>query len=149
MTSPSISIDTLKLNAHRQKISLLIWLVLVCVIMFSVLVRVGAAIWQNAPTALAKIVSPQQEVILTQAATQSAQKIDFVRDGQHIDSMCSYGSYLDPNWIADCLHKWKLAARVLQTGNSDFTQANLRFLPVGDRVRLETLLSLPGYLGSS
>lgn len=138
MTSPSISINAPKSATHRRWLSLPAWLVLICVVMFSVLLGAGAAIWKNAPPIPATVVSPQQEIILTQANIQSGQEIYLARGGQHIGSVWGHGSYLAPDWSADFLHKWGLAtAGVLQTGSTNFTQADLEALPVGDRASLE------------
>jgi nitric oxide reductase subunit B len=55
------------------------------------------------------VVSPQQNVMITQAEIQSGQEIYLARGGQHIGSIWGHGSYLAPDWSADFLHKWGLA----------------------------------------
>ncbi|MBE9109237.1 nitric-oxide reductase large subunit [Nodosilinea sp. LEGE 07298] len=138
MTSPSIGIKGTPTATQRWRLSLPAWLVLMCVVMFSVLLGAGAAIWKNAPPVPATVESPQHEVIWTQAQIQSGQETYLARGGQHIGSVWGHGSYLAPDWSADFLHKWGLAtAGVLYSGNPDFGQADLEALPVGDRASLE------------
>lgn len=142
MTSPSVSINVPQKAARRRGISLPAWLVLICVIMFSVLLGAGAAISRNAPPVPATVVSPQQEILLSQAEIQAGQEIYLARGGQHIGSIWGHGSYLAPDWTADFLHQWGLAtAGVLQNGSPNFTQADLEALPVGDRASLEARVS--------
>ncbi|WP_088892465.1 nitric-oxide reductase large subunit [Leptolyngbya ohadii] len=138
MTSPSISLKSSQTTTRKRRFSLPAWLVLVCVISFSVLLGAGAAIARNAPPVPVAIESPQSEILLTQANIQSGQEIYLARGGQHIGSVWGHGSYLAPDWTADLLHKWGLAtAGVLYNGNPDFDQAGLEALPVGDRASLE------------
>lgn len=142
MTSPSISINTSQSAKQKRGLSLPAWLVLICIITFSILLGAGAAIWKNAPPVPARVVSPQQTVIFTQAEIQSGQEIYLARGGQHIGSVWGHGSYLAPDWTADFLHKWGLAtAGTIQKGLPEFEQADLEALPVGDRASLQARVS--------
>ncbi|MGI0485220.1 nitric-oxide reductase large subunit [Pantanalinema rosaneae CENA516] len=142
MTSPSISVPTIQTQPRRRGLSLPAWLVLICVITFTILLGAGAAIWKNAPPVPTTVVSPQQEIILTQADIQAGQETYLARGGQHIGSIWGHGSYLAPDWTADFLHQWGLAtAGVLYNGNPNFDQADLEALPVGDRASLQARVS--------
>lgn len=57
------------------------WLVLVCVVTFSVLLGAGAAIYKNAPPIPVTMVSPQQEIVMTQAEVQRGQATYLARGG--------------------------------------------------------------------
>ncbi|MCU0553052.1 MAG: hypothetical protein MUC48_27295 [Leptolyngbya sp. Prado105] len=142
MTSPSIPVSSPQSAKRKRSLSLPAWLVLICVVSFSILLGAGAAIQKNAPPIPTTIVSPQQEVLITQAQIQSGQETYLARGGQHIGSVWGHGSYLAPDWSADFLHKWGLAtAGVLQNGNPDFDQADLEALSVGDRASLQARVS--------
>lgn len=114
------------------------WLVLICIVTFTVLILAGAAIYKNAPPIPVTIVSPQQEVILTQENIQSGQETYLARGGQHIGSVWGHGSYLAPDWTADVLHRWGLAtAGVLYNGDADLGQKDWEALSEGDRALLQ------------
>ena len=90
---------------------------------------------------LLRIVSPQQETILTQTDIQTGQETYLetylARGGQHIGSIWGHGSYLAPDWTADVLHRWGLAtAGVLFDGDPDFSQADFEQLSDIDRATL-------------
>jgi nitric oxide reductase subunit B len=89
-----------------RQLSFPAWLVLICIVAFTVLLAAGAAIWKNAPPVPQVVRSSQQEIILTQAEIQAGQEIYLARGGQHIGSVWGHGSYLAPDWTADVLHKW-------------------------------------------
>lgn len=123
------------------QMSLPVWLVLICVVTFTVLISAGAAIYKNAPPIPATIVSPQQEIILTQERIQSGQETYLARGGQHIGSIWGHGSYLAPDWTADVLHRWGLAtAGVLYNGDPNFNQADWEALSASDRALLQVKL---------
>ena len=114
------------------------WLVLICIVTFTVLIFAGAAIYKNAPPIPATVVSPQQEVVFTQETIQSGQETYLARGGQHIGSIWGHGSYLAPDWTADVLHRWGLStAGVLYGSNADFDQADWDALPESDRALLQ------------
>lgn len=114
------------------------WLVLVCVVTFSVLLGAGAAIYKNAPPIPATVISPQQEIVMTQAEVQRGQATYLARGGQHIGSVWGHGSYLAPDWTADVLHRWGLAtAGVLYDGDADFSQTDLEALPPVAQAQLQ------------
>lgn len=137
MANPNFDIEVAVLERPRN-FRLPAWLVLICIVSFTVLLSAGAAIYKNAPPIPASIVSPQQEVILTQGNIQSGQETYLARGGQHIGSIWGHGSYLAPDWTADVLHRWGLAtAGVLYNGNPDFTQADLEGLPAVERAGLQ------------
>ncbi|KAI9134636.1 nitric-oxide reductase large subunit [Acaryochloris sp. CCMEE 5410] len=125
------------LRSRRPSMGLPAWLALICIVTFTVLLTAGAAIYKNAPPIPARIVSPQQETILTQADIQAGQETYLARGGQHIGSIWGHGSYLAPDWTADVLHRWGLAtAGVLYDGDSDFSQADFEQLSDIDRATL-------------
>lgn len=125
------------LRSRRPTMGLPAWLVLICIVTFTVLLTAGAAIYKNAPPIPAQIVSPQQETILTRADIQTGQETYLARGGQHIGSVWGHGSYLAPDWTADVLHRWGLAtAGVLYDGDPDFSQANFEKLSDVDRATL-------------
>lgn len=132
---------TLDLRVERspiQRFSLPAWLVLVCVVTFTVLIGAGAAIYKNAPPIPATIVSPQQETILTQENIQLGQETYLARGGQHIGSIWGHGSYLAPDWTADLLHRWGLAtAGVLYADTPDFTQSDWESLSAIEQAQLQ------------
>ncbi|OAB56909.1 cytochrome B [Phormidium willei BDU 130791] len=132
---------TLDLRVERspiQRFSLPAWLVLVCVVTFTVLIGSGAAIYKNAPPIPATIVSPQQETILSQENIQLGQETYLARGGQHIGSIWGHGSYLAPDWTADLLHRWGLAtAGVLYADTPDFTQSDWESLSAIEQAQLQ------------
>ncbi|MBE9051058.1 nitric-oxide reductase large subunit [Nostocales cyanobacterium LEGE 11386] len=143
MTSPSFGTNIPDFRKTRKfQLSLPAWLVLICIITFSILLGAGAAIWKNAPPIPTFIRSPQQEVILKATEIQAGQETYLARGGQHIGSIWGHGSYLAPDWTADFLHRWGLAtAGVLTNGNSNFSQAELEALSAPDRASLQAKVS--------
>lgn len=136
MANPTFDIEV-AVREQPRNFRLPAWLVLICIMTFTVLLSAGAAIYKNAPPIPASIVSPQQDVILTQENIQSGQQAYLARGGQHIGSIWGHGSYLAPDWTADVLHRWGLAtAGVLYNGNPDFTQADLEGLPAVEQAGL-------------
>ncbi|KPQ38973.1 MAG: cbb3-type cytochrome c oxidase subunit I [Phormidium sp.] len=107
MTNPTLDLKVARSPITR--FSLPAWLVLVCVVTFTVLIGAGAAIYKNAPPIPATMVSPQQETVLSQENIQLGQETYLARGGQHIGSIWGHGSYLAPDWTADVLHRWGLA----------------------------------------
>lgn len=125
-------------SEHPRQFSLPAWLVLICIVTFSVLIFAGTAIYKNAPPIPATIVSPQQEIILTKTNIQSGQETYLARGGQHIGSIWGHGSYLAPDWTADVLHRWGLAtAGLLYNHNPNFSQADLAALSQVERATLQ------------
>jgi nitric oxide reductase subunit B len=140
MANPTFDIAVPARERPRQ-LSLPAWLVLICLVTFTVLISAGAAIYKNAPPIPATVVSPQQEIILTQENIQHGQETYLARGGQHIGSVWGHGSYLAPDWTADVLHRWGLAtAGVLYNGDADFDQADLEALSESDRALLQVEL---------
>ncbi len=140
MANPTFD-TTVPIRKPSKQLSLPTWLVLICIITFTVLISAGAAIYKNAPPIPATVVSPDQEVILTQENIQSGQETYLARGGQHIGSIWGHGSYLAPDWTADVLHRWGLAtAGVLYNGNADFEQADWEALSASDRALLQVKL---------
>ncbi|NJK60453.1 MAG: nitric-oxide reductase large subunit [Oscillatoriales cyanobacterium SM2_1_8] len=138
----NLSVDAAVPAPERpRQLSLPAWLVLICLVTFTVLIAAGAAIYKNAPPIPATVVSPQQEVILTQENIQLGQETYLARGGQHIGSVWGHGSYLAPDWTADVLHRWGLAtAGALYSGNVDFNQADWEALSASDRALLQVKL---------
>lgn len=125
-------------QSRLRHFSLPAWLVLICIVTFTVLISAGAAIYKNAPPIPATIISPQQEIILTQENIEAGQETYLARGGQHIGSIWGHGSYLAPDWTADVLHRWGLAtAGILSKGNPDFTQQDLENLSEVERAQLQ------------
>ncbi len=138
MTNPSIGLPVPVAIPHPRRFSLPAWLVLICLVTFTVLLLAGAAIWKNAPPIPVQVVSPQPEIILTQAEIQAGQETYLARGGQHIGSIWGHGSYLAPDWTADVLHRWGLAtAGLLFNGKAEFSQADLEALPAVHRATLQ------------
>ncbi|MBE9193845.1 nitric-oxide reductase large subunit [Synechocystis sp. LEGE 06083] len=137
MANPSLEVMTLARNRSRS-FNLPVWLVLVCVITFSVLLGAGAAISKYAPPHPSLVQSPQQETIFTAADVENGQVTYLGRGGQHVGSVWGHGSYLAPDWTADVLHRWGLAtAGVLYANDPSFSQADLEALSASDRALLE------------
>ncbi|MCU0525812.1 MAG: nitric-oxide reductase large subunit [Elainella sp. Prado103] len=138
MANPTFDIAMTARSRTRRVIGLPAWLVLICIVTFTVLISAGAAIYKNAPPIPATVVSPQQEVILTQANIQAGQETYLARGGQHIGSIWGHGSYLAPDWTADVLHRWGLAtAGVLYNSDPNFEQSDWEALPEVDRAALQ------------
>jgi nitric oxide reductase subunit B len=137
MANPTFDI-AVTARERPWQFSLPAWLVLICLVTFTVLISAGAVIYKNAPPIPATVVSPQQEIILTQENIQSGQETYLARGGQHIGSVWGHGSYLAPDWTADVLHRWGLAtAGVLYNGDSGFNQSDLEALSEVDRATLQ------------
>jgi nitric oxide reductase subunit B len=127
---------------RTRQLSFPAWLVLICIVAFTVLLAAGAAIWKNAPPVPDFVRSSQQEIILTKAEIQAGQEIYLARGGQHIGSVWGHGSYLAPDWTADVLHKWGLAtAGVLYNNNPNFLPEDLAALPAPERASLQAQVS--------
>ncbi len=116
MANPTLDLGEVKVPKRTWQFSLPAWLVLICIVTFSVLIFAGSAIYTNAPPIPATVVSPQQEIILTQANIEAGQLTYLGRGGQHIGSIWGHGSYLAPDWTADVLHRWGLATAGLMGG---------------------------------
>ncbi|HEY9810420.1 MAG TPA: nitric-oxide reductase large subunit [Halomicronema sp.] len=128
--------------SRRRQLSLPVWLVLICIVAFTVLLIAGAAIWKNAPPVPETMRSPGQEIVLTQQEIQTGQETYLARGGQHIGSIWGHGSYLAPDWTAAVLHHWGLAtAGVLYNNNPNFTQEDLEALPAPQRASLQAQVS--------
>ncbi|WP_254568386.1 nitric-oxide reductase large subunit [Oscillatoria sp. HE19RPO] len=137
MANPTFDVVATTRSRPRQ-FGLPAWLVLICIVTFSVLIAAGAVIYKNAPPIPATVVSPQQEIILTQETIQAGQETYLARGGQHIGSIWGHGSYLAPDWTADVLHRWGLAtAGILYTGDTNFSQADLEALSVVERAQIQ------------
>ncbi|RMF23796.1 MAG: nitric-oxide reductase large subunit [Cyanobacteria bacterium J083] len=125
-----------------KRLSLPAWLVLICIVTFTVLLAAGAAIWKNAPPIPMTISSPQQEIVLSGTEIRQGQETYLGRGGQHIGSIWGHGSYLAPDWTADVLHRWGLAtAGVLYQNDPNFTQADLEALDAPARASLQARVS--------
>lgn len=125
-----------------RQLSLPVWLVLICIVAFSILLGAGAIIWKNAPPVPTLIKSSQQEIVVNKAEIQAGQEIYLARGGQHIGSVWGHGSYLAPDWTADILHKWGLAtAGILYNNNPEFSQADLEALPAPEKASLAARVS--------
>ena len=128
MANPTFDI-AIPARSRPWQFGLPVWLVLICVITFSVLLGAGAAIAKFAPPQPATVQSPQQEVLFTAEDIQNGQITYLGRGGQHIGSIWGHGSYLAPDWTADVLHRWGLAtAGILYANDPTFSQADLESL---------------------
>lgn len=137
MANPSIGIAA-EARSRFRNFGLPVWLVLICVVTFSVLLGAGAAIAKFAPPQPATIQSPQAEVIFTADDIENGQVTYLGRGGQHIGSIWGHGSYLAPGWTADVLHRWGLAtAGVLYANDPSFSQADLEALSPTERAVLQ------------
>jgi nitric oxide reductase subunit B len=125
-----------------RRLSLPTWLVLICMITFTILLGAGAAIYKYAPPIPTTWRSGQQEVVLRDSEIQAGQETYLARGGQDIGSIWGHGSYLAPDWTADALHRWGLAtAGILLKGNPHFSQKDLEALPAPERASLEARVS--------
>lgn len=141
MTDSTIRPQEAEAPHRRLSLGLPAWLVLICVVAFTVLLIMGAAIWKNAPPIPTSIRS-SQEVIVTKAEIQEGQATYLARGGQHIGSIWGHGSYLAPDWTADVLHRWGLAtAGILYSGDPTMKQADLEALPAPERASLQARVS--------
>jgi nitric oxide reductase subunit B len=137
MANPSLEVAGLS-RPRSRSFNLPVWLILICVITFSVLLGAGAAISKYAPPHPGIVQSPQQEIIFTAADVENGQVTYLGRGGQHVGSVWGHGSYLAPDWTADVLHRWGLAtAGVLYANNPSFSQADLEALSATERALLE------------
>ncbi len=142
MTNTTLVDADIAIAQKRRSLSFPAWLVLICIVAFTVLLAAGAAIWKNAPPVPELIRSPQQEIILTKAEIQAGQETYLARGGQHVGSVWGHGSYLAPDWTADVLHRWGLAtAGVLYNDNPDFSQVDLEALPAPEKASLQAQVS--------
>ncbi|MFB2934719.1 nitric-oxide reductase large subunit [Aerosakkonemataceae cyanobacterium BLCC-F154] len=142
MVNSTIVDSGTKTARKTRQLSLPAWLVLICIVAFSVLLGAGAMIRKNAPPVPELIKSPQQEIVVTQAEIQAGQEIYLARGGQHIGSVWGHGSYLAPDWTADILHKWGLAtAGILYNQNPEFSQGDLEALPAPEKASLAARVS--------
>jgi nitric oxide reductase subunit B len=142
MANPTFDIAVTGIPAKPKGLSLPAWLVLICIVTFTVLLVAGAAIWKNAPPIPTTVKSSQQEVILTATDIQSGQETYLGRGGQHIGSIWGHGSYLAPDWTADVLHRWGLAtAGVIRANDPNFSQAELEALSVAEQASLKAMVS--------
>jgi nitric oxide reductase subunit B len=141
MTDSTIRPQDATAPHRRLSLGLPAWLVLICVVAFTALLILGAAIWKNAPPIPASIRS-SQEVLVTKADIQDGQATYLARGGQHIGSVWGHGSYLAPDWSADVLHRWGLAtAGILYSGDPTMKQADLEALPSPERASLQARVS--------
>ncbi|WP_421658368.1 nitric-oxide reductase large subunit [Leptothermofonsia sp. ETS-13] len=141
MANPTFDVAGARGRERTWRFTLPAWLALICIVTFTVLISAGAAIYKNAPPIPTTVVSPQQEIILTQKNIQNGQETYLARGGQHIGSIWGHGSYLAPDWTADVLHRWGLAtAGVLYNGNPDFDQVDWEALSESDRALLQVEL---------
>lgn len=137
MANPSLQVVGLA-RPRSRNFNLPVWLILICVITFSVLLGAGVAISKYAPPNPGIVQSSQQETIFTAADVENGQVTYLGRGGQHVGSVWGHGSYLAPDWTADVLHRWGLAtAGVLYNNNPSFSQADLEALSATERALLE------------
>jgi len=94
----NLSLEVAGLSRPRSRsFNLRVWLILICVITFSVLLGAGAAISKYAPPHPGIVQSPQQETIFTAADVENGQVTYLGRGGQHVGSVWGHGSYLAPD----------------------------------------------------
>jgi len=107
--------------AHRRVLPLPAWLILVCIMTFSVLLWAGTVIAREAPPIPLVIEPPQHRVILDRRDIQAGQTAYLSRAARTSAASRAIGSYLAPGWTADVLHRLGLAtAGVLRNQNPDF-----------------------------
>lgn len=127
--------------SQRRLFTLPAWLVLVCVVTFSVLLWAGTVIAREAPPIPEVIESPQHRVILDRQDIEAGQAAYLARGGQDIGSIWGHGSYLAPDWTADVLHRWGLAtAGMLRTKSPDFDQQDWQALSGSEQALLQATL---------
>lgn len=127
--------------AARRLLSLPAWLLLVCIVTFSVLLWAGAVIAREAPPIPLLIESPQHRLLLERQDIEAGQVAYLARGGQDIGSIWGHGSDLAPDWTADVLHRWGLAtAGMLRNNDPDFDQQDWQALSDSERAGLQANL---------
>ncbi|MFT6405934.1 MAG: nitric oxide reductase subunit B [Candidatus Azotimanducaceae bacterium] len=94
-----------------------LWIILTVgmVVMFGILLALGAEIYQKAPPIPEAVKSTSGEVLYTRDDIQTGQNVWQSIGGMEQGSIWGHGSYLAPDWSADWLHREAEALLALRT----------------------------------
>jgi len=129
------------MNSPRLKAFFLFFLVLT----FGVLIFGGYLINREKPPIPQKIVSDDNQVVVTIEDIHNGQNYYFSRGGQHMGTIWGHGSYLAPDWSADYLHRMGLYLAARHHGLSPeqakhFMQVDFDCLEPTEQARLQILV---------
>lgn len=96
------------METYKQTFSIKrLWLILTAgmVIMFGLLLYLGAEIYQKAPPIPTTVTSASGEVLYTRSDIENGQDVWQSIGGMQQGSIWGHGSYLAPDWSADWLHR--------------------------------------------
>lgn len=96
------------METYKQTFSIKrLWLILTAgmVIMFGLLLYLGAEIYQKAPPIPTTVTSASGEVLYTRSDIENGQNVWQSIGGMQQGSIWGHGSYLAPDWSADWLHR--------------------------------------------
>ena len=84
-----------------------LWLlfVVVLVVSFAVLGWIGTRIYQEAPPIADKVVTSDGKVVIDTGEIEAGQNVWQSMGGMEVGSIWGHGSYVAPDWTADCLHR--------------------------------------------
>ncbi|WP_158970978.1 nitric-oxide reductase large subunit [Paraglaciecola sp. L3A3] len=104
-----------------------LWIILIVgmVFMFSILLLLGAQIYQQAPPMPNLVKSESGEVLFTGDEIETGQNVWQSIGGMEQGSIWGHGSYLAPDWSADWLHREaeSLLALLMKTAHSGLSKA--------------------------
>lgn len=117
----------LNMNNYKTTFSIKrLWIILIVgmLLMFSILLLLGAQIYQQAPPIPDAVLSDSGEVLYTHKDIETGQNIWQSIGGMEQGSIWGHGSYLAPDWSADWLHREAISLLALLMQNS---KANLSY----------------------
>ena len=79
--------------------------ILVVVASFSVLGWVGVRVYQQAPPVPERVVTTDGRTVLGPGDIERGQDVWRSLGGMEMGSIWGHGSYVAPDWTADCLHR--------------------------------------------
>ena len=82
-----------------------IFFVLVMFVSFLVLGWIGTRIYQEAPPIAAQVVTSDGTVVIGEGEIAAGQNVWQSLGGMEVGSVWGHGSYIAPDWTADCLHR--------------------------------------------
>ena len=117
--------------------------------MFSVLLFLGAEIYQQAPPIPQQVVAESGEVLYTKDDIQTGQNVWQSIGGMEQGSIWGHGSYLAPDWSAEWLHReaetlLKLKLSTPQSGLSEQQNKTLKQAEMQQEMRTNTYNSSDG-----
>src|SRR5437870_2284115 len=79
--------------------------VLVLIVSFAILGWIGGRIYQEMPPIPEQIVATDGTVLIDNGQIQAGQNVWQSLGGMELGSVWGHGSYVAPDWTADCLHR--------------------------------------------